>query len=324
MEIKAPHARSRIVGSMAELIGQTPLVRLTRIVPAGHAEVLVKLESFNPAGSVKDRIAWSMIERAEQDGALKPGYTIVEPTSGNTGIGLALVAAIKGYRLIITMPDDASPERRKLLEHFGAQVVLTPAKKLMNGAIERARDIVASNPSCFMPQQFDNMANPQIHRETTGREIIEATDGRVDAFVAGVGTGGTITGVGEVLKAHDPAIRIVAIEPQRSQALSGGATKPHGIQGIGAGFIPSICNRDVIDEVLACEDEAAYQMARALAREEGISAGISAGANVWGAIQVAQTLGPGKRVITIICDAWDRYISMERTIGPIPGLDFII
>ena len=226
MKARSHNSSSKIAGSMAELIGQTPLLRLSRLVPEGSAEILVKLESFNPAGSVKDRIAWAMIDHAERSGLLKPGYTIVEPTSGNTGIGLALVAAIKGYRLIITMPDDASPERRKLLEHFGAQVVLTPAKKLMKGAIERARSIVSSNPSCFMPQQFDNSANPQVHRETTAQEILDATEGQLDAFVAGVGTGGTITGVGEILKAHRPDIQIVAIEPQRAQALSGGPMKP--------------------------------------------------------------------------------------------------
>ena len=194
----------------------------------------------------------------------------------------------------------------------------------MKGAIERARSIVSSNPSCFMPQQFDNSANPQVHRETTAQEILDATEGQLDAFVAGVGTGGTITGVGEILKAHRSDIQIVAIEPERAQALSGGPMKPHGIQGIGAGFIPAICNQDIIDQVFACDDEVAYQTARSLAREEGISAGISAGANVWGALQLAKTLGPGKRVVTIICDAWDRYISLERPIGPIPGLDFII
>ena len=222
------------------------------------------------------------------------------------------------------MPDDASPERLKLLEHFGAQVVLTPAKKLMKGAIERARQIVDENPSCFMPQQFHNRANPEVHRRTTAQEILTTTENRLDAFVSGVGTGGTITGVGETLKAAVQSVQIIAVEPTRSRALTGGPTKPHGIQGIGAGFIPDICNTEVIDRVIPCDDETAYKMARRLAREEGISAGFSAGANVWAAMQVAQELGPGHRVVTIICDSWDRYVSLDRNIGPIPGLDFII
>jgi cysteine synthase A len=316
--------RLQIAESVLDLVGATPLVRLQRLCPAHDAEVLVKLESLNPGASVKDRAALAMIEAAEADGRLSPGDTIVEPTSGNTGIGLALVAAVKGYRLIITMPDDSSLERRLLLEHYGAAVVLTPARKLMQGAIERARAIIAKNPRCFMPQQFRNPANPEVHRRTTAQEILEAVDGRLDAFVAGVGTGGTITGVGEQLKAHLPAVQVVALEPKRSPALTGGKTRPHTIQGIGAGFIPEVLNLDAFDEVLCCEDEVAFDMARRMAREEGISCGPSSGAAVWGALQVAARLGAGKRVVTIVCDAWDRYLSEARPKGALEALDFTI
>jgi cysteine synthase A len=312
-----------IADSMLELVGATPMVRLRRMPEAGSAEVVVKLESFNPAGSVKDRVSLAMIEAAERDGRLREGDTIVEPTSGNTGIGLALAAAVKGYRLIITMPDDSSVERRRLLEHYGAQVVLTPARKLMQGAIDRAHEIVAGNPRCFMPGQFDNPANPQAHRDTTAREILAATGRRVDAFVVGVGTGGTITGVGQVLRQELGALLVVAVEPAKSRALSGGATRPHGIEGIGAGFVPRVLDRDVIDEVLACEDATAFATAGRLAREEGISAGMSAGAAVWGALQIATRLGPGKRVVSVIPDAWDRYATRDRP-PALAGLDFII
>ncbi len=312
-----------IVGSMLDLVGATPMVRLGRVVPEGAAEVVVKLESFNPAGSVKDRIAVAMIEAAERDGRLRPGDTIVEPTSGNTGIGLAFAAAVKGYRLIITMPDDASIERRRILEHYGAQVVLTPGRKLMQGAIERAKKITRDNPRCFMPQQFDNPANPQAHRDATAQEILRATEGRLDALVAGVGTGGTITGVGQVLREALPRLLVVAIEPSKSRALSGGKTRAHGIEGIGAGFVPGVLDRENIDEVIPCDDDVAFGMAQRLAREEGISAGISGGAAVWGAALVAERLGPGKRVVTVIPDAWDRYISTERP-RSIAGVDFII
>ena len=320
----SPNSKAGSAASVLELIGGTPLVRLNRLVTDEHAEVLVKLESHNPGGSVKDRIALAMIEAAERDGRLKPGDTIVEPTSGNTGIGLALVAAVKGYRLIITMPDDKSSERKTLLEHFGVQVVQTPARKLMQGAIDRAQEIVDTNPRCFMPGQFRNPANPEAHRATTAQEILSATGGHLDAFVAGVGTGGTFTGVGEVLKAHIPQIKLVAVEPSDSPALRGGTTKPHAIQGIGAGFVPEILNMELIDQILPCENEVAFQTSQALARQEGILAGLSAGANVWGAIELAKSLGPGKRVVTIICDGWERYASTKQPLGVIPGLDFII
>jgi len=320
----ASSGRPLIADSVLSLIGATPMVRLRRLAPPSSAEVLVKLESCNPAGSVKDRACIAMIEAAERDGRLKPGDTIVEPTSGNTGIGLALVAAVKGYRLILTMPDDASEERRALMTHYGAEVVLTSARKLMKGAIERAREIVAQNPRCFMPQQFDNPANPAAHRTTTAREILEATGGKIDAFVAGVGTGGTITGVGERLKQEVPGVRVIAVEPASSPVLGGGAAGQHAIQGIGAGFVPSVLNRDVIDEVLACDEKAAFDMAGRLAREEGVSGGISAGAAVWGALEVAQRLGAGRRVVTIIPDAWDRYTSVSKPRAHLGAVDFMI
>lgn len=313
-----------IVDSVLSLIGATPMVRLARLVPDGSAEVVLKLESHNPAGSVKDRIGLAMIEAAEKEGKLQPGDTIVEPTSGNTGIGLALVSAVKGYRLIITMPDDSSPERKALLEHYGAQVVLTPARKLMQGAIDRARDIVKSNPRCFMPQQFDNPANPDVHRRTTAREILQATGGKLDALVVGVGTGGTITGVGQVLKEELDEVLVVAVEPAHSRALSGGATCPHAIQGIGAGFVPPVLDRSVIDEVLTCEDNDSFTMAQRLAREEGISGGMSSGAAVWGALEIAKRLGKGKRVVSVLPDGWDRYVSVAPPNAALSALDFMI
>jgi cysteine synthase len=311
-----------IAASMLELIGSTPMVCLHRIAggAAGIAEIAVKLEGQNPAGSVKDRACLAMIEAAEHSGALRPGDTIVEPTSGNTGIGLALVAAVKGYRLILCMPEDVSIERRALLTHYGAEVVLTPARKLMRGAVERAREIVARNPRCFMPHQFDNPANPEAHRTGTAREILRDTGGALDAFVAGVGTGGTITGVGGVLKRELPGVRVIAVEPAASPVLGGGAPAMHAIQGLGAGFVPGVLDRAVIDEVIACTDHDAFAMAERLAREEGISAGMSGGAAVWAAVEIARRFGPGKRVVTLIPDTWDRYTSVERP-GP---ADFII
>jgi cysteine synthase A len=307
---------------MLELVGRTPMVRLRRLsgASAGIAEIACKLEGHNPAGSVKDRACLAMVETAERDGRLKPGDTIVEPTSGNTGIGLALVAAVKGYRLILCMPDDASAERRGLLQHYGAEVVLTPGRKLMNGAIERAREIVAANPRCFMPQQFDNPANPEAHRATTALEILNDTNRALDAFVAGVGTGGTITGVGEVLKRELPAIKIFAVEPATSQVLGGRAPAMHAIQGIGAGFVPKVLERSLIDEVIACDERAAFDMAGRLAREEGITAGMSGGAAVWAAIEIAKRLGTGKRVVTVIPDTWERYTSIDKP----SSMDFII
>ncbi len=307
----AAATRPAIASTILDLIGATPLVRLNRVIPEQSATVLGKLENLNPGGSVKDRIALSMIEDAERDGRLQPGSTIVEPTSGNTGVGLALVAAVKGYRLILTMPEDMSLERRQLLERFGVELHLTPAIEGMTGAVFAAQQLVEKNPGYFMPQQFENASNPEIHRRTTAREIIEATGGQIDAFVAGVGTGGTITGVGEVLReALGDRVRIVAVEPARSPVLSGGRAGMHGIQGIGASFVPGVLNRAVYDEVIRIEDKEAYATTRRLTREEGLLVGISAGANVAAAARVAARLGTGKTVVTMLCDTGERYLSV--------------
>ncbi len=302
-----------VVDDFMQLIGGTPLIRLNNLATSDMAEVVVKMESLNPARTVKDRIALSMVEAAERDGHLKPGMTIVEPTSGNTGIGLAMVATARGYRLILTMPDSMSRERRDLLESYGAELILTPGDLDMPGAVAEAERLVNESPeTTFMPQQFNNPANPEIHRKTTAREILEAVDGHLDAFVAGVGTGGTITGVGEVLKAELDHIRVIAVEPAKSAVLSGGEPGLHGIQGIGAGFVPSVLNRDIFDALICVRDEDAIKTARKLGREEGILAGISAGANVFAALQIARDLGPGKRVATIICDSGERYFSVPK------------
>ncbi len=302
-----------VVDDFMQLIGGTPLIHLNRLVTPDMAEIIVKMESLNPARTVKDRIALSMIEAAERDGHLKPGMTIVEPTSGNTGIGLAMVATARGYHLILTMPDSMSRERRDLLESYGAELILTPGDLDMPGAVAEAERIANESPeTTFMPQQFNNQANPEIHRQTTAREILEAVDGRLDAFVAGVGTGGTITGVGEVLKSELEHILVVAVEPTKSPVLSGGEPGLHGIQGIGAGFVPTVLNRDIFDALICVHDEDAIKTARKLGREEGILAGISAGANVFAALQVARDLGPGKRVATIICDSGERYFSVPE------------
>jgi cysteine synthase A len=303
--------KNGIAESVLDLVGGTPMVRLHRMAADGRAEVLAKLESLNPAGSIKDRIALNMIEDAERRGLIRPGDTIVEPTSGNTGIGLAMVAAVKGYHLIVTMPDDMSLARRDLLARYGAEIVLTPAIEGMTGAVFAAEELLRNNPRYFMPQQFENPANPEIHRRTTAQEILQATEGRLDAFVTGVGTGGTITGVGEVLKKALPAVRIVAVEPARSPVLRGGRAGIHGIQGIGASFVPGVLNREIIDEIIAVGDEEAFAAAKRLAREEGLLAGISAGANVFAALKVAKRLGAGKRVVTILPDTGERYLTMD-------------
>ena len=289
-------------------IGNTPLVGLTRLSDPAGATVWGKLEGTNPGGSVKDRIALAMVEQAEKDGCIRPGDTIVEPTSGNTGIGLSLVCAVKGYRLILTMPDTMSLERRRLLGAYGAELVLTPGAQGMRGAIEKAEEI-ATAKKCFLPQQFKNPANPRIHEETTGPEILAALDGKIDAFVAGVGTGGTITGVGHVLRRHNPKIHIVAVEPADSPVLSGGEPGPHKIQGIGAGFIPDVLDTAVYNEVITVSNDDALNTARRLAREEGLFCGISSGANIFAALQVARKLGPGKNVVTMLCDTGERYLS---------------
>ncbi len=302
---------NKIADTVLDLVGGTPMVRLHRVVPAGCAEIIGKLESMNPAGSVKDRIALNMIEAAEREGQLKPGDTIVEPTSGNTGIGLAMVAAVKGYDIIVTMPEDMSLARRDLLARYGAKLVLTPAIEGMTGAVYAAQELLERNKDYFMPQQFENPNNPDIHRRTTALEILEATGGRIDAFVTAVGTGGTITGVGEVLKEKVPNVQVIALEPSRSPVLQGGRAGITAIQGIGAGFAPGTLNKDVYDEVFSIGDEEAIQMSRRLCKEEGLLVGISAGANVVGAIKVAKRLGEGKRVVTILCDTGERYLTME-------------
>ena len=297
---------------ITELIGGTPLVRLNRLSKPGGATIYAKVESFNPGGSIKDRICLNMINEAERLGKLKPGGTIVEPTSGNTGIGLALVAAVRGYKLILVMPESMSMERASLLSSYGAQLVLTAAWEGMKGSIKEAESIVAQNPSYYMPDQFSNPANPDMHRKTTGPEIVNALEGRVDAFVAAVGTGGTITGCGEVIRERNPAAKIVAVEPAGSPVLSGGDPGPHKIQGIGAGFVPKVLNRTLLDRVVTVTDDEAYQTAKLLAKKEGLLVGISAGANVFAAQKIAEELGPGKNVVTILCDTGERYISIEK------------
>jgi cysteine synthase A len=306
--------RAEKIGALTDLIGRTPLVRLRRIAGERSAELWAKCEQYNPGGSVKDRIALSMIEAAEQGGKIRPGEsTIVEPTSGNTGIGLALVCAVKGYRLVLTMPESMSLERRALLKAYGAELILTAEERVMEGAVERAEQLCRKNPSYFMPQQFQNPANPEAHRRTTAPEILAGLDGRVpDAFVSAVGTGGTITGVGEVLKERMPGCKVVAVEPASSAVLSGGRPGPSRIQGIGAGFVPEVLNRKVIDEIRTVTDRDAYDMKVRLAHEEGLLVGISAGAAVHAARQVALELGPDKLVMTVLCDTGERYFSLDE------------
>ncbi len=302
----------KVADNICELIGDTPLVRLNRVVPPEAATVYAKLEMFNPCSSVKDRIALSMIEAAEQAGLIKPGISvIVEPTSGNTGIGLAMVCAVKGYRCIIVMPETMSLERRYILQSLGAEIVLTPGPEGMLGAMRKAEELVRTIPNAFMPQQFSNPANPEVHRRTTAEEIWHQTEGKVDIVVAGVGTGGTITGVGEVLKQRKPSVRIIAVEPASSPVLSGGLPGPHRIQGIGAGFIPQVLDLSVIDEVRTVTDEEAYEMAKRLAREEGLFVGISCGAAAHVAVQVATEVGPDQLIVVIFPDTGERYFSLE-------------
>jgi cysteine synthase A len=296
--------------SILDLIGSTPVVKLRNLPGNNDAEVWAKMESFNPGGSVKDRICFNMIETAEREGKLKPGATIVEPTSGNTGIGLALIAAVKGYRLILTMPDTMSEERRSLLTAYGAHLILTPDTKGMGGAIHKAEELLQEHPEYFMPQQFNNPANPEMHRKTTAVELLQQFK-RIDAFVAGVGTGGTITGVGEVLKNKNKSTQIAAIEPASSPVISGGEPGYHKIQGIGAGFIPAVLNRDILDEVITVSDEEAITHARRLASEEGLLVGISSGAACAGALKVARKLGKGHTVVTIFADKGEHYLSTD-------------
>ncbi len=302
---------ARIYDNIVDTFGNTPLVKIPRLNKGLPGTVLVKMESFNPAGSVKDRIGVAMIEAAERDGRLRPDTVIVEPTSGNTGIALAFVAAAKGYPIVLTMPETMTVERRNLLKAYGAQLVLTPGAEGMPGAIRRAKEIHDSDPGkYFMPQQFENPSNPEIHRRTTAEEIWRDTDGNVDAIVVAVGTGGTITGVGEVLKARRPSFRAIAVEPDASPVLSGGKPGPHKIQGTGAGFVPAVLNTSVYDEIVRVTNEDAIATARRLAREEGMLVGISAGANVWAALHVAaRPEFAGKTIVTIGCDTGERYLS---------------
>jgi len=301
----------KIAANVTELIGGTPLVFLNSLSEQTGATIVGKLESFNPGGSVKDRIGLSMIEAAESQGLISRGKTtIIEPTSGNTGVALAMVAAALGYRVVLTMPESFSLERRTLLRAYGAELVLTPAADGMRGAVDRARELAAGDPSAFIPQQFENPANPQAHRETTAEEIWRDTDGRVDAFVAAVGTGGTVTGVGQALKAHNPAIQVIAAEPDESPVLSGGRPGMHRIQGIGAGFVPDVLDTAVLDEIIRVPGDQAFVVARDLARIEGLLVGISAGANVWAAAEVARRPeNRGRLIVTILCDTGERYLS---------------
>ncbi|WP_311407407.1 cysteine synthase A [Liquorilactobacillus uvarum] len=302
---------SKLFNSVADLIGNTPIVKLNHIVPSDSADVYVKLEFFNPAGSVKDRIALAMIEAAEKDGKLIAGGTIIEPTSGNTGIGLASVAAIKGYRLIITMPETMSIERRKLMQGYGAELILTPGSEGMKGAIKKAKDL-ASEKGYFLPMQFDNPANPKIHEKTTGKEILAAFGNKLPtAFVAGVGTGGTLTGIGHTLKAADKSIKIYALEPTESPVLKTGTGGKHKIQGIGAGFVPSVLDNDIFDDIIEVPSDDAIKTARKVGRKEGFLPGISSGANIYGALKIAKKLGKGKSVVTIAPDNGERYLSTE-------------
>lgn len=298
----------KVANSIIDLIGQTPLVKLNRLVSDKHADVYLKLEYMNPGSSVKDRIGLAMIEAAEKSGDLKPGDTIVEPTSGNTGIGLAMVAAAKGFKAKLVMPETMSMERRNLLRAYGAELVLTPGPEGMGGAIRKATELAQEN-GYFMPQQFENEANPEIHRLTTGKELLEQADGQLDGFVSGIGTGGTITGAGGFLKEHFPNLHIAAVEPSDSPILSGGKPGPHKIQGIGAGFVPKILKTDVYDEVIQVTNEQAFEYARRAAKEEGILGGISSGAAIYAALLLAEKLGPGKKVVAIIPSNGERYLS---------------
>jgi len=300
----------RVVDSITDLIGRTPLVRLQRVANSEMANIYLKVESFNPGGSVKDRIAWGMIQDAEKRGALRPGGTIIEPTSGNTGIGLAMIAAARGYRLIVVMPDTLSVERRMLMAAYGAEFVLTPGAEGMKGAIAEAKRLLNENPDYFMPQQFENPANPEAHRRSTALELLDQLKD-IDAFVAGIGTGGTVTGVGEILKAHHSEIKIIGVEPASSPVISGGKPGPHKIQGIGAGFIPMVLNKSILDELIQVSNEDALEITRRLAREEGLLVGISSGAAVCAALKVARSLGEGKNVVVMAPDTGERYLSTD-------------
>lgn len=302
----------KVANNITELIGNTPIVKMNKLTPENGADIYLKLEFYNPGSSVKDRVALGMIEVAERDGLLKKGGTIVEPTSGNTGIGLAMIGASKGYKVILVMPDTMSIERRKLLKAFGAELVLTDGAKGMKGAIEKADEIVKENPSYFLPQQFMNKANPEAHKKNTALEILNQMDDDFDMFIAGVGTGGTITGVGEVIKSQIDKVKVIAVEPENSAVLSGEKPGPHKIQGIGAGFVPDILNVDIIDEVFKVKDEDAFKISRRIALEEGILVGISSGAAVYAAIEKSKELGKGKKIVVIIPSYGERYLSVSN------------
>jgi cysteine synthase A len=308
----ATKAGCAIAESILALVGNTPIVRLNRLPGADSAEVLAKLESMSPGGSVKDRVALALLERAEAEGLLDADTVVLEPSSGNTGIGLAMVCAARGYRCVIVMPDSMSLERIYILRRFGAEVVLTPAREGMAGAVRRVDELARAMTRVFLPRQFDNACNPEVHRRTTAREILAATGGRLDAFVAGVGTGGTITGVGGALKREVPGLRVVAVEPAASPVLSGGRPGEHNIQGIGAGFVPGVLDRTVIDDIRLVDDRAAFETMKQLAAREGILAGISAGAAVRVALDVARALGPGRRVLTVLPDTGERYLTVQQ------------
>lgn len=303
-------ARPKVLDNVLDAVGNTPIVRLNRIVPEGSATVLAKLESFNPMSSVKDRIAKAMIESAERKGKVNKDTTIIEPTSGNTGIGLAMVCAVKGYKLVLTMPETMTVERRKLLAAFGAQLVLTPGPEGMSGAIKKAEELAKATSNSFLPQQFKNKANPWIHKKTTAKEIIRAVD-KVDAFVSGVGTGGTVTGVGQALKRRNSMVKVIAVEPEDSPVLSGGKPGPHKIQGIGAGFVPAILDTKIYDSIIKVSTKDAQETTRALARKEGLLVGISSGAATYAALKVAKELGPGKTVVVVLPDTGERYLSTD-------------
>ncbi len=300
----------RIYDDISQTIGNTPIVNIQKITKGANAEVLAKLEFFNPLSSIKDRIGLAMIEAAEKEGKLNKDSVIIEPTSGNTGIALAFVSAAKGYKLILTMPDTMSVERRALLKILGAEIVLTPGEKGMKGAIDKAVELAKTTPNAFIPQQFENPANPEVHKNTTAQEILADTDGKVDIFVAGIGTGGTITGVGTVLKEKNPDVKIVAVEPETSPVLSGGAAGPHKIQGIGAGFIPKVLKKDLLDEIITISDEEAGEYSRLAAREEGLLVGISSGANLAASVKLSQREeNKGKTILTVLPDSGERYLS---------------
>lgn len=303
---------SKIIKSAISMIGDTPMVKLNKVVPEGSADIFAKVEFMNAGGSVKDRIALGMVEAAEEEGRLKPGMTIVEPTSGNTGIGLAMVGAVKGYEVILTMPETMSYERRSLLKMLGSKLILTAAEEGMTGSVNEAMEIAKDTKKYYMPQQFSNPANPEVHRKVTAVEILNSLNAsEIDAFVAGVGTGGTLTGVGEVLKSKNSKVKVYAVEPAKSAVLSNGTPGPHQIQGIGAGFIPEVLNLSVFDEVITVEDADAFMVQQELAEKDGLITGISSGAAVWAALKVAGELGKGKKVVTILADTGDRYLSVR-------------